>query len=277
MTFFEIVFPWSLQRVHSCSPEPGEKALTEQTTLLQSSPAGFPLGPCWPEDCPVPSGIWPYRWVLLGVLDFCPAQPCTLWPSWQTLSQMMPSESLEEVHGGEGNSILHRQTLGICELCQLFLLTTKRSSDFKTSTLHHHHWHLSWEQILFIVYYSIKQMCDPDQFLFRTLGRIVQHEKMTSRWIYIFHWCYKRYSYFMNLEEKIFPCSLWQLGNWKEPGWAFFCIFPRFPFINKYTCEYKYIYIYVNHTEVIKGKLFACIQLHEGLLKKYQSLFLPYN
>lgn len=38
----------------------------------------------------------------------------------------------------------------------------------------------------------------------------------------------------------------------------------RFPQINKHTCEY----VYVNHNEINKGNHFACVQFHEGFLKK---------
>lgn len=41
----------------------------------------------------------------------------------------------------------------------------------------------------------------------------------------------------------------------------------RFPQINKHTCEY----VYVNHNEINKGNHFACVQFHEGFLKKRKN------
>lgn len=51
-------------------------------------------------------------------------------------------------------------------------------------------------------------------------------------------------------------------------------------YIETYKYKYKYINIYINHSEIIKGEtFFACIKLHEGLFKKNTKacLFLIIN
>lgn len=60
-------------------------------------------------------------------------------------------------------------------------------------------------------------------------------------------------------------CFLWpplKIRGMERMREGLFCVLPRFPQIDKHTCEY----IYVNHNEIFKGNHFACIQFHDGFL-----------